>query len=136
MWPIPEPSRSVLAVRARPATYRRRAQNLDNGPTYRGATLSLACARLGTALVHARPYDAPARGKMERFWRTLREQCLAFCDGLGSLHELNVRLLAWLDEHYHKAPHGGLMGKTPEQVFTAAPVTLDALDEERLRRAL
>jgi transposase InsO family protein len=109
---------------------------LDNGSTYRGETLSLACARLGTALVHARPYDAPARGKMERFWRTLRDQCLAFCNDLGSLHDLNVRLLAWLDEHYHKAPHGGLMGKTPEQIFSAAPVTLDALDEDRLRRAL
>ena len=40
---------------------------LDNGSTYRGQTLSLACARMGTALIHAKPYDAPARGKMERF---------------------------------------------------------------------
>jgi transposase InsO family protein len=109
---------------------------LDNGATYRGETLSLACARLGTALVHAKPYDAPARGKMERFWRTLREQCLLFCKDLGSLHDLNVRILAWLDEHYHKAPHGGLMGKTPEQAFTAAPSNVDELDEEKLRRAL
>lgn len=45
---------------------------LDNGSTYRGQALSLACARMGTALIHAKPYDAPARGKMERFWRTLR----------------------------------------------------------------
>lgn len=109
---------------------------LDNGATYRGETLSLACARLGTALVHAKPYDAPARGKMERFWRTLRDQCLVFCKELGSLHDLNVRLLAWLDEHYHRAPHGGLMGKTPANVFAAAPLKVDDLDEDRLRRAL
>jgi transposase InsO family protein len=102
---------------------------LDNGSTYRGETLSVACARLGTALVHAKPYDAPARGKMERFWRTLRDQCLRFCGDLGSLHDLDVRLLAWLDEHYHKAPHGGLMGKTPEQVFSASPINPDELDE-------
>lgn len=108
----------------------------DNGATYRGETLSLACARLGTALVHAKPYDAPARGKMERFWRTLREQCLVFCKDLGSLHDLNVRILAWLDEHYHKAPHGGLMGKTPAEVFNVAPVKTDELDEPKLRRAL
>jgi putative transposase len=38
---------------------------LDNGSTYRGHTLALACARMGTTLVHAKPYDAPARGKME-----------------------------------------------------------------------
>jgi len=88
------------------------AMYFDNGgATYRGETLSLACARLGTALVHAKPYDAPARGKMERFWRTLREQCLVFCKDMKSLHDLNVRILAWLDEHYHQAPHGGLMGQ-------------------------
>ncbi len=51
---------------------------LDNGATYRGHTLALACARMGTTLLHAKPYDAPAHGKMERFWRTLRERCLDF----------------------------------------------------------
>ena len=109
---------------------------LDNGATYRGETLSLACVRLGTSLVHAKPYDAPARGKMERFWRTLREQCLVFCKEVASLHDLNVRILAWLDEHYHRAPHGGLVGKTPADVFGAEPVRVAAIDESKLRSAL
>jgi hypothetical protein len=34
---------------------------LDNGATYRGQALSLACARMGTTLIHAKPYDAPLR---------------------------------------------------------------------------
>jgi putative transposase len=109
---------------------------LDNGATYRGQALSLACARLDIALIHARPYDAPARGKMERFWRTLRAQCLAFTGGLCSLHELNVRLYAWVDEHYHRTVHGGLMGKTPAEVYEKTPRPVDALDEGRLREAL
>jgi putative transposase len=108
---------------------------LDNGPTYRGQTLSLACARMGIALLHAKPYDAPARGKMERFWRTLRDQCLVFCKDLGSLHEINVRILSWLDEHYHKAPHGGLMGQTPADAFSVVE-HVDDLDERQLREAL
>lgn len=112
------------------------AMYLDNGATYRGETLSFACARLGTTLLHAKPYDAPARGKMERFWRTLREQCLVFCKEVTSLHDLNVRILAWLDEQYHVSPHGGLVGKTPAQVFDAAPVRADALDDARLRAAM
>lgn len=41
---------------------------LDNGSTYRGELLRLACARLGVTLLHARPYDPQARGKMERFY--------------------------------------------------------------------
>lgn len=110
---------------------------LDNGSTYRGEALSLACARLGIALIHARPYDAPARGKMERFWRTLREQCLDLTGSLGALHDLNARLLAWVDERYHVTPHGALVGKTPLDVFGSADDTERVLfDEARLRDAL
>jgi putative transposase len=110
--------------------------HLDNGSTYRGEALSLACARMGIALLHAKPYDAPARGKMERFWRTLREQCLDLTGSLGSLHDLNVRLFAWVDERYHVTAHGGLLGKTPAGVYDAEPRVTDTLDEVRLRRAL
>jgi putative transposase len=109
---------------------------LDNGSTYRGQTLSLACARMGTALIHAKPYDAPARGKMERFWRTLREGCLDFVGSLGSLHDLNVRLWAFIDEHYHRAPHGGLLGRSPVAVYDETPRPVDAFDETMLRKAL
>lgn len=109
---------------------------LDNGSTYRGETLALATARMGSALVHAKPYDAQARGKMERFWRTLREGCLDFIGSVTSLHEINVRLYAWLDEHYHKTPHASLMGQSPGAAFAKAPPAPDAFDEERLRKAL
>ena len=90
---------------------------LDNGSTYVGDTLATMCGRLEVGLWHAAPYDPEARGKMERFWRTLREQCLSHIGTRGSLHEVQVRLLAWLDGHYHRAPHGGLMGKSPLEVF-------------------
>src|SRR5918912_3233098 len=98
---------------------------LDNGSTYRGQHLSTACARMGISLLHPRPYDAPARGKMERFWRTLREGCLDFVGQLGSLHDLNVRLWAFIDEHYHRAPHGGLLGKFPAAVYDETPRPVD-----------
>ena len=109
---------------------------LDNGSTYRGETLATACARLGISLLHARPYDAPARGKMERFWRTLREGCLDFLGDVASLHDVNVRLLAFLDAHYHAAPHAGLVGKTPAAVFRAHAAPPDGVDETALAEAL
>jgi transposase InsO family protein len=109
---------------------------LDNGSTYRGDTLATACARIGTTLLHAKPYDAPARGKMERFWRTLREGCLDFLGSLTSLHDVNVRLLAFLDVHYLKAPHAGLLGRTPVSVWADSPPPTDAFDEAKLRAAL
>lgn len=109
---------------------------LDNGSTYRGDTLATACARLGVTLLHPRPYDAEARGKMERFWRTLREGCLDFCGGLTSLHDVQVRLWAFLDQHYHRAPHAGLFGRSPGAVFEAAPPSPKDFDEAALREAL
>lgn len=109
---------------------------LDNGATYRGQALRLACERLGISLIHAKPYDAPARGKMERFWGTLRRGCLDFLGPLGSLHDVNVRLLAFVEQHYHLAPHGGLLGKTPKQVYeTADSRPPDSLTESKLRDA-
>lgn len=109
---------------------------LDNGSTYRGQTLHLACERLGTTLIHARPYDAPARGKMERFWRTLREGCLHFTGALSTLQELNARLYAWVDQHYHVSAHAALFGKSPAQVYEEGPREVDDIDERRLRDAL
>lgn len=107
---------------------------LDNGSTYSGEALRLCCERLGITLIHARPYDAPARGKMERFWRTLRAGCLDHLGGVNSLHDVQVRLGAFLDEHYHRAPHGGLLGKTPAEAWASA--SCRAVDEPALAAAL
>ena len=109
---------------------------LDNGATYRGDTLRLGCERLGVTLIHARPYSPEARGKMERFWRTLREAVLDHMGALTSLHDVNVRLCAFLDQHYHQAPHAGLLGRTPASVWGGAQRPVDDLDEDRLRTAL
>ncbi len=109
---------------------------LDNGSTYRGDILSTACARMGVSLLHARPYDPQARGKMERFWRTLRQGCIDFLGQVSSLHDINVRLWAFLDEHYHKAPHASLLGRSPARVYEAAERPTDRFDERKLREAL
>ena len=110
---------------------------LDNGATYRGQTLRLACERLGITLLHARPYDAPARGKMERFWRTLREGCLDFLGAVASLDDVHAKLRAFVQAHYHQAPHGSLMGRAPGIVFAQGmSEPTDLMTEERLRLAL
>lgn len=106
---------------------------LDNGSTYVGDGLKTVCGRLGVSLVHAAPYDPRARGKMERFWRTLREQCLDFIETAGSLHDVQVRLNAWLDARYSISPHAALMGASPAQVWSennaCTPITSTRLKE-------
>ena len=122
-------SKAVQAEGAPAALY------LDNGSTYRGETLSVACHRMGTSLLHAQPYDPQARGKMERFWRTLRQGCLDHLPPLERLHDLNVRLWAWLDEHYHQAAHGGLLGRSPAAAWNDGQEQRIPIALEKLRAA-
>lgn len=109
---------------------------LDNGSTYRGEGLHVACARLGIRVVHAEPYDPEARGKMERFWRTLREGCLDHIGTCASLHDVQVRLLAFIGEHYHAAPHSGLVGRCPADVYWTDREHRDPVTDEDLADAL
>lgn len=107
---------------------------LDNGATYRGEVLRLVCARLGITLLHARPYDAPARGKMERFWRRLREEALDHIGEVASLADVERKLRTWLARYYQSAPHAGLLGRAPDACFAEGePVRVT---EEQLRAAL
>lgn len=109
---------------------------LDNGPTYTGDALRTACGRLGVTLLHAKPYDPEARGKMERFWRTLRDQCLNHIGTMSSLHDVQARLLAWLDRHYLVTPHAALMGRTPLEIYDTRSYDKDWVTEQQLRQAL
>ena len=88
---------------------------VDNGANYRSQQLALVCAKLGIALLHARPYQPQGKGKIERFFRTLRAQLLASLapPDTATLETLNRRLWAYLEGEYHHSPHRGLDGNTP-----------------------
>jgi len=56
---------------------------VDNGPNFRSHHLAHITASLGIALVHSRPYKPEGRGKIERWFKTLRSQFLSSApDGL------------------------------------------------------
>ena len=88
---------------------------VDNGANYRSQQLALVCAKLGVALIHARPYQPAGKGKIERWFRTVRAAWLARLDAkaTSSLDALNRSLWAWVEGEYHQSPHRGLDGRTP-----------------------
>jgi transposase InsO family protein len=88
---------------------------VDNGALYRTHQLALVCAKLGITLIHARPYQPQGKGKIERFFRSVRLQLIPLLvkEDLASLDALNRRLWAWVEGEYHRAPHRGLNGETP-----------------------
>ena len=95
---------------------------VDNGAHYRSQHLALVCAKLGIALIHARPYRPQGKGKIERWFKTVRAQLLTRLreDDTRSLEALNRRLHAWVEGEYHHAPHRGLEGETPLERWAQA----------------
>jgi putative transposase len=87
---------------------------VDNGKVYRSEQLARLAASLGILITHSSPYQPEGRGKIERFFRTLREQFLANLDHKHwlTLEELNERLWTWIEQVYHRTEHASL-GTTP-----------------------
>ncbi len=87
---------------------------IDNAKIYRSQQLARIAASLGTLIVHTPPYQPEGRGKIERYFRTVRDQFLTNLDPQQSLslEELNDRLWTWIETAYHRAEHSSL-GATP-----------------------
>lgn len=88
---------------------------IDNGAAYRSDSLQGICARLKIKAVYCKAYEPEAKGKIERYHRTFREQFLneIHLDKITTLAQLNARLWAWLEQVYHHNVHSQLEGKTP-----------------------
>ena len=78
---------------------------VDNSPTFRSHHLGHITASLGIALVHSRPYQPEGRGKVERWFKTVRMQLLSLIPEGLSLDELNRKLHEWIDKDYHQRVH-------------------------------
>jgi putative transposase len=83
---------------------------VDNGSCYVDSWLLRACACLGIKLVHSTPGRPQGQGKIERFFRTVREQFLVeiteqAAAGISGLPELNRLLAAWVETVYHTTIH-------------------------------
>jgi transposase InsO family protein len=80
---------------------------MDNAKIYRSPQLARIAASIGILIIHTPPYQPEGRGKIERFFRSVREQFLADLDpkALLSLDQLNERLWHWLDTVYHRREH-------------------------------
>jgi transposase InsO family protein len=90
---------------------------VDNGAAFRSKHLEHILASLGIALVHSRPYKPQGRGKIERFFRTVREEVTDRFVG-SKLEDLNRVFSSWIRTKYHTRTHGAT-GETPFARFTS-----------------
>ena len=82
---------------------------LDNGSPFVCKQLLRSLGVLGIRLVHSKPGRPEGRGKIERFFRTVRDQFLvevAHSD-ISTIEMLDQFFQAWVEQVYHKRVHFG-----------------------------
>jgi transposase InsO family protein len=97
---------------------------VDNGSIYTSKEILQICARVGCVLAHAPVRDGAAKGKVERFFRSVREQFLCRQLDLSSVEALNRQFTHWVEEQYNAQVHS-VLGMSPLDRF--------ALDRSRVR---
>lgn len=82
----------------------------DNGKVFSSGYLQMLCAKLGIALIHSKPYDSPSRGKIERFFRTVRDMFLPMIFDKSQLtfESINEKFNTWVLEQYNLNVHRGI----------------------------
>ncbi|MBY0514372.1 MAG: DDE-type integrase/transposase/recombinase [Gemmataceae bacterium] len=81
---------------------------VDNGSIYCSQEITLICARVGCILRHTAVRDAAAKGKIERFFRRVRDQFLVQKLDLSSLEALNRQFTHWVEQDYNATPHDAI----------------------------
>ncbi len=111
--------RSALYKRGIPQTL-----YVDNGAVYTSMEINQICARLGIVLCHTPVRDGAAKGKIERFFRTCRDQFLLRKLDLSGLETLNKQFHGWVEGEYNSAIHSTLKMK---------PIDRFGMDLSRIR---
>jgi putative transposase len=81
---------------------------VDRGSAFVSGQLARSCAVLGIRLIHAAPRAATTKGKIERFFRTVRGAFLVELQARppADLAALNRLFSAWVEVVYHRRVHG------------------------------
>lgn len=122
--------RSAVSRAGRPKTL-----NFDNGKSYRNRQMELLAARIGTALNYCQPYTPTSKSKIERWFRTMKDQWMAALNmkDFHSLDELRGSLLAYIRK-YNQTPHSSLRGQTPQDRFFSEPEYIRRLTPEDIEK--
>lgn len=120
--------KSAVAKYGRPSVF-----NFDNGAAYKNRQMELLAGRIGSTISYCRPYTPTQKAKIERWFRTLKDQWMASLDmrDFSSLDELRGSLNTYV-RTYNQSPHSSLKGKTPEERFFMEPELIKRLPEDQI----
>ena len=123
--------KSAVAKYGRPGMF-----NFDNGSSFKNKQMELLAARIGSVVHYDQPYTPTQKAKIERWFRTMKDQWLASLDirDFHSLDELRGNLLAYVQK-YNRTVHSSLKGKSPQERFFSEPDRIRRLSDTDIERS-
>ena len=110
--------------------------NFDNGSSYKNKQMELLAARIGSIVHYDQPYTPTQKAKIERWFRTMKDQWMSTLDirDFHSLEELRGNLLAYTSK-YNQSPHSSLKGASPQDRFFSEPECIRRLSETEIENS-
>lgn len=111
--------------------------SFDNGSNYKSNQMALLAARIGVAINYCPPYTPTSKSKIERFFKTLKDQhlCLIKPGDYHDLKSFNEDLRAYIQK-YNTKPHSSLEdNKSPNDRFYEESNIIIEIDKESIERS-
>lgn len=120
--------KSAVAKFGRPQLF-----NFDNGSSYKNRQMELLAARIGSVIHYDQPYSPTQKAKIERWFRTMKDQWMSSLDmrDFHSLDELRGNLMAYVQK-YNQSPHSSLKGISPQDRYFSEPNLFHRLSDEQI----
>ena len=120
--------KSAVARYGRPQMF-----NFDNGSSYKNKQMELLAARIGSVVHYDQPYTPTQKAKIERWFRTLKDQWLSPLDirDFHSLDELRGSLFSYV-QSYNQSVHSSLHGNSPQDRFFSESDRIRRLPDEEI----
>lgn len=123
--------KSAVAKYGRPGMF-----NFDNGSSFKNKQMELLAARIGSVIHYDQPYTPTQKAKIERWFRTMKDQWLSSLDirDFHSLDELRGNLLAYV-QNYNQTVHSSLKGLSPQDRFFSEPDRIRRLSDDEIENS-
>ncbi|MGD9679316.1 MAG: DDE-type integrase/transposase/recombinase [Vulcanibacillus sp.] len=110
--------------------------SFDNGSAYKNKQISLLAARIGTSLNYCAPYTPTGKAKIERWFRTLKQQWMSQLNmsDFKTLDELRVSLNEYVAT-YNQRKHSSLNGLSPQDRFFNESNLIKRLSEKEIENS-
>ena len=110
--------------------------NLDNGAPYKNNQINLLSARIGILAHHCAPYSGWQKGKIERWFRTMKDHFMAsfHLTSKTTIEEFRDELLKYTNE-YNNTIHSSLNKQSPLTRFFDSGEEIKRLSEDEIEKS-